>query len=125
MLRSFALVALPVLLVGASKPSHAAIRILDGNSLYTICSSRNAPGPTICESYIRGIFETLTIKAAALPWNDTKFCVRSTVTHEQVRDIVVAYMRDHPRERDGFAFALVERAIFDAFPACSPEAAGK
>jgi hypothetical protein len=47
------------------------------------------------------------------------FCVPSTLDYEQVKDIVVAYMRDNPEERHGFAFVIVEKALARAFPECS------
>lgn len=105
--------------------AYAQTAILDGNSLYETCKKVDTAAELYCNAYIRGIYESVTIRATALPWNGEAYCVRSTVTYAQVRDIVVSYLSERPKERDGFAFALVERAIYDAFPKCSADSAGR
>lgn len=124
-MRGLCIVAVLAYAVPLASETRAQTAILDGNSLYKTCTDSKAAKDLYCDAYIRGIYESLTIRATALPWNSEAFCVRPTVTYPQVRDIVVAYMRDRPKERDGFAFALVERAIYDAFPKCSADSAGR
>jgi len=104
--------------LGSAQPAQAEFRIFGGNHLFEMCNSKDAARSLYCDGYIRGIAEALTIDAATKAPEGAEFCLRPTVTHAQVRDIVLTYLRDHPKERDGFAFELVRRAIFDAFPNC-------
>lgn len=118
-LRTLTRIAAASIALGSTPPATASTSILDGNSLYETCSSSEATSRTYCNAYIRGLYENVVIRWAVKNRVTDRLCVRSTITYPQITDIVLAHMRTHPEERDGFAFMLVERAIYDAFPECT------
>lgn len=99
-------------------PASAATPLLDGNTLYEFCTSQDAQKSAYCNAYVRGIYEDLFLDAVMKRKDPNFMCVRQTVTYPQIKDIVVAYMRKSPAERDGFAWVQVRDALIEAFPDC-------
>lgn len=112
------LLALSLAISFGPRDAKAATPILDGNSLYRWCTSDGATA-LACHAYIRSIYERFVLDATIRSGDPSFFCVSSTVDYEQVKDIVVVYLREHPAQRDGFAITLVDRALAQAFPDCA------
>jgi hypothetical protein len=119
MKRMYLLASMVWLLFAVPTQADSGIRILDGNSLYDACTARGSEGSLYCGAYIRGIFEGWYLEVARSSRDFEVTCVRSTLTNQQVRDIVVDYMRRAPRDRDGFAWVQVRNALADSFPGCA------
>jgi hypothetical protein len=93
-----------LLLVGANA---ANALVLSGNQLLHYCDIA-APDSTpdamtgLCNGYIVGVFEFLVLMQ--------RVCPSKTVTNQQVRDVVVAYLKAHPQTRDEPAATIVMEA---------------
>lgn len=78
-----------------------------GNDLYNFCTSKNDLKLMLCLGLVTGYYEGLSF---------TYDCDTSPkVTREQMKDIVVKFLRDNPAERHRAAVALAGRAYFLAF----------
>jgi Rap1a immunity proteins len=114
-----------------------------GNQLYGVCDAR--PAPAIwqhCLDYVAGAVDEATVLAAVMVIGSEKYghkdvsdffrvfriClpdnkVDHKVDIEQVADVVVKYLREHPERRDQMAASLVFEAVHDAWPckmSCAP-----
>jgi hypothetical protein len=89
-----------------------------GNSLLSDCKDDNLTwSDGFCAGTIKGVvagmYLATTLNSQKVPW-----CARDSVTNGQTRDIVVAWLRAHPSERDLPTPIVIARAMKDAFP-CS------
>ncbi|WP_413465085.1 Rap1a/Tai family immunity protein [Novosphingobium profundi] len=106
------------LLCSLTQPVSAQMRIATGNNLFGLCTSSDNAARSYCNGYIRGASEFIVMQATIRHRDPEYFCVRDTVTNDQMRDIVIKYVRENPEQRDTFAFYLVQLAIYDEFPEC-------
>jgi hypothetical protein len=68
-----------------------------------------------CMGYIQGVTHTENgISLSITPM--TKLCIPDDVTLSQLKDVLIAYLKDRPEERHWAAWSLVHNAINDAFP---------
>lgn len=118
-MRQTLLLAIAICLSVTPQESPATTKILDGNSLYKMCSDEGGPFALYCEGYIRAIFEQVFLGAMVARRDAKYLCVTSAVDCRQVRDVVVKYLRDIPEKRDKLAVHLVREAILSAWPTCS------
>jgi hypothetical protein len=104
----------------APKKRHAEAAIIwSGNQIYDLCQHYKADrlkgslGPG-CFMYIAGVTQTLVLN------DDTKMmtspCPGKEVTDEQVTDVVIKWMDDHPEKRDLAAPYIVMESLNKAFP---------
>ena len=84
-----------------------------GNMLYETCGAHDIGNEKYCLAYAVGATD-------AFAW-DGKVCPPRQVTEQQVRDIVVGYLRDHPELRHYSAPSIASRALEEAFP-CKEQA---
>lgn len=89
----------------------------DGNQLYEQCASiDDATFLTgVCYGTIIGVEHGWEM-AENIDKSPHIFCVRSNVTHRQVIDVVMAYLREHPEERDQDVAELIALSLAKAFP---------
>lgn len=86
-----------------------------GNQLYDECQIEE---PMLCVAYIIGVADTVqdAVSAGSLP----RFvCYNNRVTPQQLKDVVVRYLRAHPETRDRTAPSIIAVALREAFP-CPP-----
>lgn len=85
-----------------------------GNSLYAICTAASGDpvadlaSTGMCLGYVDGVASKLDLlQQIELP---------TGVTHGQLQDVVVKYLKDHPETRNQDAVVLTVRALVAAFP---------
>jgi len=104
--------ALAVCLV-ASPVQAREFAVDDGNDLLSTCNSGEYYNQGYCLGYIRGL--SLGVDAV-LETGKKKICYPENVTMGQLRDVVIAYIRRNPAERNKNAMVLVAFASSDAWP---------
>jgi hypothetical protein len=78
-----------------------------GNELFESCKSDNVGVQNICRGYIVGVVDAFDAQRI--------ICTPENVSADQVRDIVVKWLRDHPENRHLQAATLVKAAIPDSW----------
>lgn len=81
---------------------------VNGDQLLQNCQDR---GPE-CVGYITGVADTLEMVAPSL----TSICRPSTVEFEQIVDVLISWLTEHPAERHRPAAALAGLAFGEAWP---------
>jgi hypothetical protein len=85
---------------------------LNGNKLLALCEG-DTGGRTDCIAYLEGVVDGWRfVNYLADP--DTPVCAADAVGN-QLRDVVVNYLKAHPEHRDDPAAALVTDAITEAW----------
>lgn len=99
-------------------PGVAAAGFYSGDTLYEACSA--APGNNAyfeksyeCVGYVSGAVDAFNTTREA---NRLKSCIPAGVTINRLRQVTVAYLRDHPAERTQSASTLVFAATRKAWP---------
>ena len=114
------------LLAGAIAPpfvAPASANFMDGDELMNDCSARIADerfDPAVCVAYIMGAHDAFMFQR--LIRNQPR-CTPRTLTVGQLREVVVAYLQDHPDNRGMDASALVWNAIIAEWPDCAKNVA--
>ena len=83
---------------------------MDGNELYRLCQE-TGQSVWLCTGYVVGAADADIV----LLGGKGLLCVRPTVTPQQLKDIVIAYLTRHPETRDSPASLLVDAALIIAF----------
>lgn len=87
----------------------AAFALLSGNELFQSCEAREGTADNgVCVGYIKGVADTFQIAH--------QFCPPKGAIGEQLNDVVIKYLRDHPEKRHYSASSLVIVALQRAFP---------
>jgi hypothetical protein len=116
-LHSALLLTILLLCTGLASSIHAQNLpkyVSDGNSLYALCTASSgntfvdAASEGMCLGYVDGVATTLI----ALDFID----VPTGVTHGQLQDVAVKYLKDNPATRNQDAAVLTIKAITAAFP---------
>lgn len=91
-------------------PTHATpvSSFMDGNTLHDWC--RRETGA--CAGYVIGVHDGISLAKEPGSW----FCVPDGVKSDQIRDVVTAFLRGHPKWRHVAASQLVLWALVDAWP---------
>lgn len=100
---------------------HAEAKIIwSGNQLWELCQHykgeekfKGGSAPA-CFTYITGSAETLIMTGDADMM--TSPCPGTAVTREQIVDVVVKWLEDHPEKRDLPAPFIVMKSLSEAFP---------
>ena len=85
----------------------------DGNALYTDCKT----DLSVCTGYVSGVADTMLLI------QDSGFAAKKQcliafepgTNNEQLKDVAVNFLRDHPEQRQRPASALVWNALITAF----------
>jgi hypothetical protein len=81
---------------------------LDGNYLWGVCESENRADEAFCTGAILGLHDGLA--------EHDLVCSPKEVTRQQVRDVVVNYLRDRPERRQYRAYGLAYDALVEFWP---------
>lgn len=84
----------------------------DGNVLYQKCSDDTAFAQGVCLGYVGGIADSMGSDDAQA---NRSQCIDKEATMGQLRDVAIAYLRDHPAERHLSAASLVRFALRKGF----------
>ena len=88
-----------------------------GNMFYEKCSDGNQ---TICTTYVMGVYDAYKAMQdfSEIKENDQKtgICDPTSVTSQQLTDIALKYVKEHPESRHYIAARLIIIAIKIAFP---------
>jgi len=103
-----------VLLVFLAHPAVAQNQFKGGNDIYPLCVSPDTGDKRACLHYILGVSDSFVeiARAADVPG----LCYGPHVTAGQIFDIVVKYLREHPKTRDASAASLISLSLMEAFP---------
>jgi len=94
---------------------------LTGNGLYAECTSGNSADQADCLGYITGVYDGIALMQDVD--NKHLICIPQGVIRGQIKDIAIAYLRDHPATRQESAAPIVANALLAAYP-CSPAKGG-
>lgn len=116
-----------ILLVSTVAPGAIAAEVgdvgfIDGNSLYEACLSKEETYTLVCVDYIAGVADAQTDR---VPYNTAAFCIPNGVTKEQVRELVVDWMRANPAVRHMSASIQVTLALKAPYPCPKAEFTSK
>jgi hypothetical protein len=103
--------ALLVAAVGVLPAQAQRVSKVDGNHLLTLCTTSEVKN---CEAYVNGIADAMAEEPAP-----KRACVPPRVTSQQLRDVLVKFIRDNPAKRELSGAALSVHAFAKAFP-CHP-----
>jgi hypothetical protein len=109
------LLIVAMILAASATPSFGYY--IDGNELYRKCSinpssSTEYMDSSFCLAYILGVSDTLDTARAN---NKVDVCVPAGVQAQQLKDVVLAYLRSKPSIRNMEANILVVNALGDAW----------
>lgn len=110
----------------------AEAQSISGNELLETCSSDDDVYAGFCIGYILGAIEgesfgAFVVVNSLTPGLDTddtnrtissylQHCTPSDASNQQLRDIMVKYLAEHPAQRHNSARGLILKALRDAFP---------
>lgn len=94
--------------------SPARAEWMNGSQLHDACTSSAAVDRAMCLSYVMGVLDGYR----ALPQPPV---VPEDISAGKVRDVVVAYMADHPEVLERQGRTVVKSAITDAWPKLQPQ----
>ncbi|MCY1672718.1 Rap1a/Tai family immunity protein [Novosphingobium sp. SL115] len=97
----------------AATPAHA--EWMNGSQLNDTCTSTAPVDRAMCLSYVMGVLDGYR----ALPQPPV---TPDDISAGKVRDVVVAYMTDHPEILEKQGRTVVKTAIADAWPKLQPKA---
>lgn len=95
-----------------------AAQFYDGNRLHELCSST----PAFAAGFVSGVIDREWLSATGVtdtgkPLSEVKsFCLPSTVTVTQVRDVVCKALDETPETRHWMAVMLASNALNEAYP---------
>jgi hypothetical protein len=105
---------------GPTKHRKAEAKIIwDGNQLFDLCLHfkkerlTGSLGPS-CLMYVTGIAQTLLMNDDSDHMASP--CPGDGVTNEQITDVVIKWLEDHPARREAPAPFIVMTALNEAFP---------
>jgi Ssp1 endopeptidase immunity protein Rap1a len=105
------LLAGPLLAVATLGPARAAdtvSAILSGDQLLSDCLSKDPDRVLLCAAYVAGVADALAISRAI---EGRPPCMPAGATVEQVKDVAVRYLRQHPNYGKKTAAGSVMNAI--------------
>ena len=109
-----------MLLVGEAKAEEKLG--ISGNDLLEFCQagepSLENPARAFCLGYIVGALEGWH-HATVMHRGTPSLCNTQSLTNQQIADIAIIYLRDHPEIRPLNASSIVALLFFDKFP-CDP-----
>ena len=90
------------------------VAFLSGNELYNECTGSDGVALSFCVGYIIGVADVLFQNEI----NKYTACAPPppSLTQGQVRDVVIAWLRNNPTSRNFGAAGVVAHALSEAFP---------
>jgi hypothetical protein len=112
-----AILAAMVAAVAAYATQPAVAQFYNGNEVYINCTDDSPVKQGVCSGYVLGTVDGIWTSQELL--NQTKIlCLPASATVEQVRDVAIRHLANHPSERQYVAASVIWRAMIEAFP-CS------
>ena len=108
LLRSTVLVAA---LIAAPYAALGQENYFSGNRLLAWCTSFDPGKRNLCLGYIYGVAHALE---GHVP--DYRACIPREATFDQVADVALKWLEEHPQRRHYSAFSLAVQALDEAFP---------
>jgi len=105
------LFAAVIAIVASAGPAFAGID--DGASLFRYCDATIGAFVMYCLGYIDSVVNDMRMYGSVDGYNA---CLPPVFEDSRRRDVVVAFLARHPRDRDSGATELIARAFADAFP---------
>lgn len=103
--------------VSAEPQRGFGFEFFSGNDLYGRCTPGAKYNLSDCWRYVEGAVDMAMFAERSLQRQQICLPVpASSVSGEQISDVVVKYLRDEPRERSATAASLVYDALHKAFP---------
>jgi hypothetical protein len=103
------------LFLALSSPARA--EFLDGNKLFSICTSGVLADRADCLGYTSGVFDAL---------QSVRWCAPENVTRGQVRDIILQFLTNNPALRSqGSADVLIRSALEPVWPCANRQQPGR
>jgi hypothetical protein len=90
-----------------------------GNDVLETCSAKGTDSLIVCVAHIQGVVAGVEVQRALVERKGRPTCgfeVPAGVSGEQMRDVVVKYLRDHPEERHLPGGLMIFMALRGAFP---------
>jgi hypothetical protein len=93
----------------------------NGNDLFQRCNSSLVSDQTFCMGYIVGAADLVGLEQVSngpdntILWKFRSVCAPQGVTVQQIKDVVLKYMRDNPERRADSGASLVVQAISQAW----------
>ena len=102
-------------------PGHAAV-FWSGQMMLNVCKQSDAIVPhEDCLAFAKGVVDLLSEATAAVGGvGSYRVCLTQDVTENQVRDVVMQFLQEHPAELNYSAAYLASRALAAAWP-CPPQ----
>jgi hypothetical protein len=94
----------------SSTPAHALFYY--GNEFYEMCGSEDVAPLAVCTGFVMGVADT---REFFLTVSELEDCMPKTATVQQLRDVVYAYLQDHPETRHYSAAGMTMAAFDEAF----------
>jgi hypothetical protein len=96
----------------AQSKQRTIISIIDGNELYSWCSSPQTRN-TLCAAYVSGVVDVIRHPLLSF---EGRACMAREVSVDQLLDIVTRRLAANPQDRHNPASHLVFEAVRRAFP---------
>lgn len=100
--------------IGAAAPARA--QYFDGNTLHFRCQQERETAMvrwTDCLGYVSGVADVMSGRNAI---NGVQACIPRGTSRNQLKDVVVDWLRRHPEHRHHNAGGLVAAALAEAYP---------
>jgi hypothetical protein len=114
---------LSILLASLATEAKAGLAFVDGNQLYSDCTSSDYFFRGGCLRYVLGIYDAAETEAIWIGGHSTilgwHWCAPDGITAGQIVDVVVRHLRDNPQDRHLDAPGLIAKALSQAWP-CPP-----
>ncbi|MBW5285969.1 Rap1a/Tai family immunity protein [Burkholderia gladioli] len=96
-------------------PFESTADVLDGNFYYHLCNSDAISDRNLCHVYVAGWVDGVVLTEKRMNSRRT-ICPPTGVHYEQFKDVFVAYLNQHPEQRQLLPSEILEKAIPPAFP---------
>lgn len=84
-----------------------------GNDIHSACTSQNPTSVIACRSFIFGVTVGYGVTSDA----ERNVKIPEDVTRQQIEDVVMNFLRQHPETRQKRSVSLIVRALHEAWPA--------
>jgi len=87
-----------------------------GNDLLRECTDKNSVSEVHCLGFISGVWAGASLMAIAYHVDKPFFLIPDGATADQLKDVAVRFLNEHPEKRHMLAGVLILEAWKEAFP---------
>jgi hypothetical protein len=106
----FALALLPQTI---ASQNHNPLAFDTGNDIYSACTSNDTTSIVACRAFIFGV----TVGYCVTTDSERYVKIPNNVTRQQVEDVVMNFLTQHPEKRQKTSVSLITGALHEAWPA--------